>query len=160
MGDKNESFYDNITLKGIRSDQEIPICKIENTRNAPLIEDTPYLPSTSSVNTSKAIADALPISANSACLRLENYMDEKYDQAALNHLKKVILNDVKLQVFNEKYKVNLELLKSLKEQIDILKRYSYVSIQQLRTCSVSVNNVKADCEREERKKFIAWSMSI
>ena len=68
------------------------------------------------MNTSKPIADALPISANSARLRLENYMDEKYNQATLNHLKKVILNDVKLQVFNEKYKVNLELLKSLKEQ--------------------------------------------
>ena len=66
MGDKNESFYDNITLKGIRGDQEIPICRIENTANVPLIEGTPYLPSTSSVNTSKAIADVLPISANSA----------------------------------------------------------------------------------------------
>ena len=75
-------------------------------------------------------------------------------------MKKVILNDVKQQVFIERYKVNLELLKSLKEQIDILKRYSYVSIQQLLTCSVSVNNGKADWEREERKKFIAWDMSI
>ena len=94
------------------------------------------------MNTSKPIADALPISANSP-FKLENYLDEKYGEAALNHLKKVILNDVK-QVFNEKYKVNLELVKSLKEQIDILKKYSYVSNQQLLTCSVSVNNVKAD----------------
>ena len=45
-------------------------------------------------------------------------MDEKYDLAALNHLKKEILNDVKQQFFNEKDKVNLELVQSLKEQID------------------------------------------
>ena len=79
MGDENESLYDNIILKGIRSDQQNPICRIENTPNTPLIRSTPYLPSTNSTNTSKAIADALPISANNTCLRLENYMDEKYD---------------------------------------------------------------------------------
>ena len=39
-------------------------------------------------------------------------MDQKYDQAALNHLKKEILNDVKQQFFNEKDNVNLELVKS------------------------------------------------
>ena len=66
------------------------ICTIEGIR----IESTPYLPSTNSLNTFKAIADALPISANNTRLRLENYMDEKYDQAALNHLKKEILNYV------------------------------------------------------------------
>ena len=54
------------------------------------------------MNTSKAIADALPISANNTRLKLENYMDEKYDQAALNHLKKEILNDVQQQLLNEK----------------------------------------------------------
>ena len=58
MGEENESFFD-IILEGIRSDQEIPICRIENTPNIPLIESTPYLPSTNSLNTSKAIADAL-----------------------------------------------------------------------------------------------------
>ena len=73
------------------------------------------------MNTSKAIADALPISANNTRLRLENYFDEKYDQAALNHLRKETLNDVKQQFFNEKNKLNLELVKSLKEQTDILK---------------------------------------
>ena len=110
MGDENESFYDNIILEGIRSDQEIPICWIENTPKTPLIESTPYLPSTNSLNTSKDIADALPISANNTRLKLE-----KYDQSALKHLKKEILNDVKQQIFNEKDKVNLELVKSLKE---------------------------------------------
>ena len=62
------------------------------------------------MNTSKDIADALPISANNTRLKLE-----KYDQSALKHLKKEILNDVKQQIFNEKDKVNLELVKSLKE---------------------------------------------
>ena len=114
MGDENESFYDYILLGGI-SDQEIPIYSIEKTPNTPLIESTPCLRSRNSVNTSKAIADTLPISANNTRLRLENYIAEKYDQAALNHLKKEILNHVKHQFFNEKDKV-----KSLKEQIDIL----------------------------------------
>ena len=52
-------------------------------------------------------------------------MDEKYDEAALNHLKKEILNDVKQRFVNEKDKVNLELVKSLKEQTDILKSEIY-----------------------------------
>ena len=43
-------------------------------------------------------------------------MDEKYDQAALNLFMKEILNYVK-QFFNEMDKVNLALVKSLKEQI-------------------------------------------
>ena len=77
MRDKNDLFYDNIVLEGIRSDQETLICRIENTPNTPLIELTPYLPSTNSVNTSKAIADALHISANNARIKLENYIDEK-----------------------------------------------------------------------------------
>ena len=89
----------------------------------PLTESTQYLPSTNSVDTSKAIAGALPISANNTRLRLENYMGEKYDQAALNHLKKEIINDVKQHFFNKKDKVNLELVKSLKEQIYI---YIYI----------------------------------
>ena len=92
----------------MRSDHEISICRIENTPNTPLIGSTSYLLSTTSVN--KTIADALIISANKTRLRLENYMDEKYDQAALKYLKKEILNNVKQQ-----------LVKTLKEQIDILK---------------------------------------
>ena len=52
-------------------------------------------------------------------------MDEKYDRAALNNLKKEILNDIKQQFFNVKDKLNLVLIKDLKEQIDILKRVIY-----------------------------------
>ena len=40
-------------------------------------------------------------------------------------MKKEILNDVKQQFFNEKDKINLELVKSLKAQIDILKSEIY-----------------------------------
>ena len=125
MGDENELFYDNIILEGIGSDQEIHICRIEKTPNTLLIESTPCSPSTNSGNTSKAIADVLPTSANSTFLRLENYTDEKYDQAALNHFKKERLNDVKQQFYNEKGKVNLQLVKSLKEQIDVHKSKIY-----------------------------------
>ena len=49
------------------------ICTIEGIR----IESTPYLPSTNSLNTFKAIADALPISANNTRVRLENYMTKQ-----------------------------------------------------------------------------------
>ena len=51
-------------------------------------------------------------------------MDQKYDQA-LNHLKKEILNDIKQLFFNEKDKVNLKWVKSLKEQIHIFKSQIY-----------------------------------
>ena len=72
---------------------------MENTPNTALIESIQHLASTNSVNTAKVIADALPISANNTRLRLENYVDEKYDQAALNYLKKEILIDVKKTTF-------------------------------------------------------------
>ena len=72
---------------------------MENTPNTALIESIQHLASTNSVNTTKVIADALPISANNTRLRLENYVDEKYDQAALNYLKKEILIDVKKTTF-------------------------------------------------------------
>ena len=59
-------------------------------------------------------------------------MDEKYDQATLIHLKKEILNDVKQQFFKEKDKVNLELVKSLKEQIDILESEIYFLCKEIK----------------------------
>ena len=77
------------------------------------------------MHTSEAITDALAISVNNTRLRPENYMVEKYDPAALNHLKKEILNYIKQHFFNEKNKVNLELVKRLKEQIDILRSEIY-----------------------------------
>ena len=60
MGDENESFYDNIILEGIRSDQEFSIFRIKNTPNTPLIESNPYLPSTNSLNTYKVLQMRFP----------------------------------------------------------------------------------------------------
>ena len=45
MGEENESFYDNPILESIRNNQEILICRIENTPETPLNGSTPYLPS-------------------------------------------------------------------------------------------------------------------
>ena len=59
-------------------------------------------------------------------------MDENYDQAALKHLKKEILNDTKQHFLNEKDKVNLEFVKSLKEQIDTLKSEIYFLPQEMK----------------------------
>ena len=53
MGEKNESFYDNLILESIRNNQEIPICRIENTPETPLTGSTPYLLSRNLVNTSE-----------------------------------------------------------------------------------------------------------
>ena len=53
MGEDNESFYDNLILESIRNNQEIPICRIENTPETPLTGSTPYLPSENFVNTSE-----------------------------------------------------------------------------------------------------------
>ena len=63
-------LFDNIILEGLRSDQKIQIFGIENVLDTLLIESTPYSLSTNSSNTSKAIADELPISANNTRLRL------------------------------------------------------------------------------------------
>ena len=40
MGEENESFYDNLILESIRNNEEIPICRIENTPETPLIGST------------------------------------------------------------------------------------------------------------------------
>ena len=45
MGEENESFYDNLILQSIRNNEEILICRIENTPETPLVGITPYLPS-------------------------------------------------------------------------------------------------------------------
>ena len=45
MGEENESFYDNLILENIRNNQEIPICRNENTPKNQVTGKTPYLPS-------------------------------------------------------------------------------------------------------------------
>ena len=95
MGEENESFYDNLILESIRNNEEIPICRIENTPETPLIGSTPYLPSENMEN-------VRPLSVENFRTKLENYVDEKYDQVATKHLKGKILNEVK-QKFSPSY---------------------------------------------------------
>ena len=56
------------------------------------------------------------------CWLEENYIVEKYDLVAIKYLKEKILNDVKQQFSpsNQGGKINAELVKSLKEQIENL----------------------------------------
>ena len=92
MGEENESFYDNLILESIRNNEEIPICRIENTPETPLIGSTPYLPSENIVITSENMENVRPLSVKNSRTKLENYIDEKYDQVAIKYLKEKILN--------------------------------------------------------------------
>ena len=114
MGEENESFYDNLILESIRNNEEIPICCIENTPETLLIGSTPYLPS-------ENMEKVQPLSVENSLTKLEKYTDE-YDQVAIKYLKEKILNEVK-QKFSSSYqedKINAELVKSLREQIENL----------------------------------------
>ena len=62
MGEANESFYHNLILEIRGHNQEIPICRIENTPKTPLTESTPYLPSENIGNTSENIENVRPLS--------------------------------------------------------------------------------------------------
>ena len=63
-----------------------------------------------------------PLSVENACTKLENYINEKYDQVAIKSLKEKILNEVKqkFSLNNPGDKINAELVKSLREQIENL----------------------------------------
>ena len=122
MGEANESFYHNLILESIRNNQKIPICRVENTPETPLTGSTPYLPSENIVNTSENMENVRPLSVENSLTKLENYIDEKYDQVAIKYLKEKILNEVKQQFFpsNEWDEINAELVKSLREQTENL----------------------------------------
>ena len=92
MGEENESFYDNLILESIRNNEEIPICRIENTPETPLAGITPYLPSGNIASTSENMENVRPLSVENSRTKLENYIDEKYDQVAIKYLKEKILN--------------------------------------------------------------------
>ena len=122
MGEENESFYDNLILESIRNNEEIPICRIENTPETPLIGSPTYLPSENIVNTSENMVNVRPLSVDNSRTKLENYIDKKYNQVAIKYLKEKILIEVK-QKFSPSYqedKTNAELVKSLREQIENL----------------------------------------
>ena len=63
-----------------------------------------------------------PLSVENSRTKLENYIDEKYDQVAIKYLKEKILNEVKQKFCpsNQGDKINVELVKSLREQIENL----------------------------------------
>ena len=123
MGEKNEPFYDNLILESIINNQEIPLCRIEDTPETPLTGSSPYLPSETIVNTSENMENVRPLSVENSRTKLENYIDEKYDQVAIKYLKEKILNEVKQQFSpsNQGDKINAELVKSLREQIENLR---------------------------------------
>ena len=99
MGESNDSI-NGILLENI--DKEIPINFSLLTTP---IKDTPSISKTSTIS------------------KLENYIDENYDEAAKIQLKQAILRKVKQQIPNEtKEKGHLdELLRSLHNQISSLK---------------------------------------
>ena len=109
-------------LESIRNNEEILICHIENTSKTPLTGSTPYLPSENIVNTSENIENVRPLSVENSRTKLENYIDEKYDQVAIKYLKEKILNEVKQQFSpsNQGDKINAELVKSWRGQIENL----------------------------------------
>ena len=109
MGEENESFYDNLILENIRNNQEIPICRNENTPETQLTGKTPYLPSEKIVNTSENMENVRSVSVENSRTKLENYIDEKYDQVAIKYLKEKILNEIKRQfsLSNQGDKINV-----------------------------------------------------
>ena len=91
MGEENEPFYDNLILESIINNQEIPLCRIEDTPETPLNGSTPYLPSETIVNTSENMENVLAVSVDDSHTKLENYIDEKYGQVSIKYLKEKIL---------------------------------------------------------------------
>ena len=73
MVEENESLYDNLILESIRNNEEIPISRIENTPETLLIG---------------SMENVRPLSVENSRTKLENYIDEKYDQVvAIKYLK-------------------------------------------------------------------------
>ena len=64
----------------------------------------------------------LLVSVDNSRTKLENFIDEKYDQVAIKYLKEKILNEVKQQFFpsNQGDKINAELVKSWREKMENL----------------------------------------
>ena len=63
-----------------------------------------------------------PLSVKNSRTKLENYIDEKYDQVAIKYLKEKILNEVKQQftLSNQGDNRNAELVKTLRDKIENL----------------------------------------
>ena len=63
-----------------------------------------------------------PLSVKNSRTKLENYIDEKYDQVAIKYLKEKILNEVEQQftLSNQGDNRNAELVKTLRDKIENL----------------------------------------
>ena len=97
------------------------------------------------------IKDTASISKTSTISKLENYIDENYDEAAKIQLKQAILREVKQQIPNEtKEKGHLdELLRSLHNQISSLK----IQIDFLREEIEEKNNVIRTLLRRNSRQY-------
>ena len=72
MRGEKESLYDNRFLESIRNNQEIRICRKENTPETPLTESI-FLPSENIVNIPENLEYVLPVSVNNYRTKLDNY---------------------------------------------------------------------------------------
>ena len=97
---------------------------MENAPKTSLSGSIPYSPSENFGNTSENKENIRPVSVENSRTKLENHIDEKYDQLAINYLKEKILNEVKQQSSpsNQGSKINAELVKRLREQIENLQK--------------------------------------
>ena len=64
--EENESFYDNFISESIRNNQDISICRIENTSETPITGSTPFISSENNVNTSENMKNVLPVSVDNS----------------------------------------------------------------------------------------------
>ena len=96
------------------------------SQSAPVIESTPnklsHTEDTSNRYTNSKSQFKQPKINNSTISKLENYVDQKFDEAAMKHLKENIMSDIKYQ-FSDVAKAkdcNQLLIDSLKDQINSL----------------------------------------
>ena len=82
------SNYSNILLENIEYDEQINISLIKPSIETPVVT----IPSSNHLETT--------LNKNSSLENSENHIDEKYDEAAMPHLKQQILEDVKIAVKN------------------------------------------------------------
>ena len=67
------------------------------------------------------MGNVFPISVDHSRTKLDNYNDEKYDQVAIKYLIEKIVNECQTTILPmHSNKINVELVKSLREQIENL----------------------------------------
>ena len=113
-----------ISYRKHKNNQEIPpICRIKDTPEITLTGSTPYLASQKIINTSENMENVLLVSVDNSRTKLENYINKKSHQVAIKCLKEKTLNDFNNNSpSNQGDKINPELVKSLREQMEKLQR--------------------------------------